>query len=728
MSKKAPGFYKKILGREEIQKLYLGHIEHEEDKAFIRSVYREEDESLVIRTDLEKDEINRLKILAKGIKANRKGPVNFVPVAAVAILAAGSVFFFTVLLNPILQKALETGLEAIFEAKVNANNFRMSLVKFEITMDSLTIADRDSPMQNLFQFGKMAIRLRPSAVMSGKIYIEEIRADAIRFGTPRTVSGALPERPPKVKKEKDKAEIPPLVDLENFDAMALLNREYEKLQTPRLYDTVISAYNASSAKWQNQVVLAGSRVNDLESRARPLLAININDYRTLDQNTIEQIRNTINDINALVNSVQEAGNEINGMVTGVQQDLETLSSLEQNAREAFTSDFAYLRSFLDISSGPASEILDTIIHEILTDTAETYLSYGERALEILEKVKEIQAMLPKSSKPVKVKQEKFRGRDVVFPVVQYPQFFLGELATDVYTPGNWHWGFDLRGISSDPDLSGTPVSLVLSMDEGADRRKAGFRGTADFRTMASRLFDTELTGSGFPVSLGSELSAAGIAGYSGDVSFSMELAGFSADGFSGGASVSLFNSRLIEPANTLAQAVSSAIEEVSALELGVSFEHNPAGDSFNLKTNIGDLVLEALKRTAAQYIQKAEDELERVLREKIASYVDESLLSKEELDIIFSAVRGDKTAMDQLKTSLDRKKDEFEQKIRSAADEAIQQFTDEAQRQLDQLKEEGQQQGEQLMDEAQRQGEQAVQDLLQGNTPSFNLPINPFNR
>ena len=729
MSKKAPGFYKKSINHEDIEKQYLRYIEHDSDKSFIRSAYTEQDSFLVIRTDFEKEDIKRLKTLMKAIKKNRKGAINVLPIAVIAILAAGVVYFFTVMLNPLLQNAMETGLESVFEAKVNAANFRMDIFNFSITMDGLTIADRDSPMQNLIQFNKLAIRLKSEAVLRGKIYIEEIRADAIRFATPRTVSGALPGKPPKVQKEKDKIEIPVLVDLQNFDAMALLNREYEKLRTPKLYDDAINAYNAASAKWNGQIDIAKRRYNDLESRARPFLALNINDYRTLDQQTIEKIRDTINEINALVNSVQEAGNEVGAMVTGVQQDLQTAVALEQNARNMLTTDLAYLKSFLDLSSGPAVEIVESIIQDILTGTAYTYLAYGERALEVLEKVKEMQAKLPKNDKPVKIKEVKFQGRDVIFPVYQYPQFYMGVLATDVYTPGNWHWNFDLRGVSSDPDLSGTPVNLLLSMDEGGNGRKAGFKGMADFRTRASQLFNTELSGSGFSVSLGDQLSAAGIGGYTGNASFTVNLAGFSTAGFSGSGSVSLLQSKLIEPANTLAQAVDEAIRGVSAIDLGVKFENAAAGNTFNVNTNIGDLVLTALKNTAARYIKQAEDEIEKILREKISSYVDESIVSKEELDMIFAAVRGDKAAVDLLKNSLDNKKNEFEQRLRAAADEAIRQATEEVQRQV-----------EQYAEDAQRQGEQAVQDILQGNTPTINLPSapslpsipnlpsNPFNR
>jgi len=58
----------------------------------------------------------------------------------------------------------------------------------------------------------------------------------------------------------------------------------------------------------------------------------------------------------------------------------------------------------------------------------------------------------------------------------------------------------------------------------------------------------------------------------------------------------------------------------------------------------------------------------------------------------------------ELRNTLDRKKTELKNRIRSTADQAI--------------------------NEAKQQGQQAVQDILQGNTPSPSLPgiPNPFRR
>ena len=702
--KKAPGFYKKILNQEALEKKYLKYLEVPIDKEFIESCYEKAEEGLKLRTDLDETEVKRLKLLAAAIKKNKKGPLNLLPLGIAAAVIAGLVIFFSIFANPLLQKALETGLEAIFEARVNANGFKISLLKFEIGMNGLTIADRDKPMKNLIQFSTMHIKLKPEAVMRGKIFIEEIRADSIRFGTDRTVSGALPGKPPKTT-EKQIISIPVLFDLENFDAMALLNQEYGKLQTSKLYDSAIDAYNTSAAKWKAEQVSAMARVNELKERSEPFLKININDYKTLDANTIEQIRTVINDINAMVNTVKAAQDDLTRMVSGVQDDINTAIALEQSAVNAFTSDFNHLRSYLDLSGGAAYEVLEPIVRSILTDAAETYIAYGGRALEILEKVKELQAKLPESS-PKPEKKEKFRGRDVVFPVRQFPRFFLGVLATDVMTPAAWHWSFDLRGVSSDPDLSGTATSLALSLNEagGGLSRSGAFNGTADFRSNAKERFNAAVSGGGFPVDVSKDLGKIGIGGFSGGASFKVNASGNTDGSFAMGGDISLAQAKLLNAANTFTQAADEAIRQVGNVDLGIRYEHVVSGrDSFSLTTNFTDILKDAMARIVDKFRKQAEDALEKALREKIGQYIDGRFVSKEELDLVFRAIRGDKSAVDDLKDTLDKKKTELEDKIKSAATEAVQQ----------------------VVDDAKQQGQQALQDVLKGQTPTITAPSLP---
>ncbi|MDR3249070.1 MAG: hypothetical protein LBT39_09835, partial [Treponema sp.] len=718
---KAPGPFRRPIPEKQFEKRYLKHIEHPGDRDFLTSCFTREGGNRIIRQDLTKKDADKLKSLLKAIKAHRKGSIQVVPLIIAAAVVAALVFFFTVMLNPLLEGAMETALEAIFEARSDVDNFKLNLLEFSVGLDGITVANRDEPMRNLFQIGRTRFRLRPQAVLQGKVFIEEVRADSILFGTERTVSGALPDKPGKVKPPKPpKPEAPPLVDLKNFDALGLLNREFDKLQTPKLYDETIAVYDQSLAKWKGQADLVKSRAAEIEANAKPILTLNINNLDPRDPRGLEAITNAIRDITTMVNTVQAAANDATALVGGVQDDIDNAKALLQSAQNSVGADFAHLKSYINFESGTAFEALEPSIREILTDAAEQYLDYGQRALEVFEKIKTASsgqaasqdtlegkviaeiATLARESAAKPKKEPAFKGRDVSFPSLTYPRFYLGVLASG-FTLGDWTYGFDLEGVSSDPDLfPKKPSTLALSFAQ-TQGRSIDFDGSLDLRNSATERFSAQVEGSGFPFSVEQGFAQAGIGGFSGTTVFDLGLIGKTNGDISGSGRVNIAQARLLNPAGTLAEAVDQAVREAGEVRLGIGYDHIAAGnDRFTLDTNIGDLIKRALEQTVRAYADRAAQELERVLRERISTYIDGRFVSQKELDLLFAAAKGDKSAIDGLKNQLDAKKSEFERRLRGAADLARQ----EAERIAEEARLEAERQAELLKQEAQRQAEQ----------------------
>jgi uncharacterized protein (TIGR03545 family) len=686
---KTPGHFKKPIKSKTFEKKYVKYIEHPQDRDFFTSCFEKNDDFYIIRGTLTKDDVKKLMKITKVIKVNRKGAVNFIPLMLAAAIVAAIVIFFTIFANPLLERALEMGLESAFEAKSDVDNFRLSLLRFRISVTGITVANRDSPMKNLFQMGRTEIRLKPAAVLRGKIYIEEIRADTIKFGTDRTVSGALPGKPPKVKQEKPKRDAPALVDLKNFDAKALLDQEYAKLNTPKLYDTAINAYDETKQKWEAQVETSRAKIEELRTASAPILNLNVSSIRD-----VETVRKTVQEINTMITTVQSAADTASGIATGIEADINNARRLEQDARNALINDINYLKSLVDLGSGAAFAAFEPFIRDILSDTAEEYINYGVRALEVLEKIKAMADKLPKTEKPKKEPKVVFKGRDVIFPVTAYPKFYLGILASD-FTLNTWKWAFDLRDVSSNPDLTNKPVTLTLDLTEqgGSLQRQAGFKGSADFRTNPKERFNAAVNGNGFQANIKNHFDQLGISGFSGETAFSLAVAGQTSGAFLAGGGVNIYSAMLLEPKGTLAQAADEAVSQAGQIDLGIQYAHHvDANDEFKITTNIAELIAQAVRRTAEAYAKKAMDEIERALRDRISQYIDGRFVSKEDVDALFAIARGDRAAVDQLKNSLTNKKNEFEQKLNQAT--------------------------QQVKEEATQQTKQAVNDLLQGQTPS----------
>jgi len=666
---KSPNAFKKPVKKNKFDKKYAKYIEHPQDKQFLYSCFELQDDNYIIRSDLSKDDVKKLKNLLKIISSNKKGPVKFVPIIFAASVTAAVILFFTVFANPLLERALEMGLEAAFGARSNVSSLRLSVIPLRIYIGGITVANRDKPMTNLFQMGKTEIRLRTQAVLRGKIYIEEIRADSIRFGTERKASGSLPGKPPREKKaEKPKSDDPPLIDLKNFDAMALLNQEFDKLKTPKLYDEAINAYNETQAKWKGQVESATAKVQDLRKTTQPLLSLNVNNLRD-----VESIRSTVQTVNTAITSVQSATGEITAIANSLESDVNRARSLESNARNSITSDINLLKSYIDIGSGAAFAAVEPFIRDALSGAANQYLDYGIMALDVLEEVKASSSSRPKNEKPKKEPKVVFKGRDVSFPVVAYPAFYLGVFASD-FTIDTWNWAFDLRDISSSPDLTNKPVKLTLGVKDVNNLQKnVSFNGNADFRTNAKELYNAEINANGFPVNLGDQLSKLGINGFAGESAVNFNITGQSDKSFSSAGRVVINKPSIVNPNGTIAEAIDMAVKQAGNVNLGLKYVHNPDDkDDFSITSNLADLFARALRNTAEAYIRTASAEIEKALRQKIDQYIDGRFVSKEEVDLLLKTVRGDKTAMDQMKSTLDSKKDELERKLKSQASNAIQ--------------------------------------------------------
>ena len=709
---KAPGALRKPIKKKRFVNRFEKMIEHQQDRKFFVSCFDERDEIFYIREGLTKDDVKKLKGLVKVIKANRKGAINAVPILFASGFIAFLVIFFTIFANPILGSLLEKGLEAAFEAKSDVRGFRLSLIKFEISVKNITVANKDKPMTNLFEMGGTGIKLRPAAVLRGKIYIEWIKAETIRFGTERKYSGAIPGRPPKPKKEKPpKPDSPPLIDLKNFDAMALVNNEFDKLNTPKLYDIAINTYNETSQRWQKQVDDSSARVKELQTASAPLLSLNVNNLRD-----IEAAKNAISDINKMVTTVQAATNDVNTIVNGLESDIKTAQGLEANARNSIADDFNLLKSYLDLGSGAAFSAIEPYIRDMLSDTAQQYIDYGLIALDVLGQLK-AQSSQPKPAKQKKEKKEKkvvFKGRDVHFPVVAYPAFYLGLVKSD-FTHSSWNWSLDLRNISSNPDFTGHsssangPVTLALGLKEdgGNFQRSVGFNGSADFRSNSQERFSAEVKGNNFPLSIGDQFGGIGIKGFRGDVDFSVNMGQKVSSNVSAGGNVIVRQAQLVEPQGTIAEAVGIAVKEAGNINLGIQY----ANDKLSLSTNIGELFAKALRQTAELYIKKAIADLEDALRKKVDEYIDGKFASKEQVDALINIAKGDRAIIDKTREALYAKIRELQGQGEQAARQALDDASKKAEDAARQAKEEAERRAK---EEAQKKAGEAAKNLLPG--------------
>jgi uncharacterized protein (TIGR03545 family) len=655
---RVPALFRKPIAEKDFEKKYLRFIELAKDKELLRSSFILEGGSYRLKDGLDAAALKKLGVLGKAIKANR-GMIKAGPLALSAVLAAGLAVFAVFFMNPSLEGAVEQGLSAAFEAKAEVAGFRFDPIRMRVGMASVAVADRDKPMTNFLETGRVELRLNPAALLRGKVYIEEASAASVLFGTTRSVSGALPAYQPKVKAGKPAKEAgAPLVDLENFSAQALLDREKAKLESTRAYEEAAAAYTEASGRWNDRRESASQAVAGLRTSTAAVLSIDVKNLKSADA-----VSAAIQDVRSATSSVKTVGQESNDIVKGLQADIDAAAALEKQARSAAAEDLKRLKSYIDPKSGAAMEALEPSIREILSDSAERYIDYGLRALEVAGKLKKDGAEVPEAAETVSA-----RGRDVRYQASAYPAFRLGLFGADFSVDGT-KWQIRLKELSSEPDLVPQPLSLAVSVTDPA--RELVFRGVADLRSSASELFVAEAAGTGVPVDLGAALKEAGIGGFTGTAAFKLDASGNGSGSVAAQSSISIADGRVLDPSGGLARALAEAMETVGSVELGIGYDQEGSGaPKFSVTTNLNDIVAAALAATADRYAKKAEAELDAAFRKYAGTELEGKLDAKDSTEALLGAAKGDKAAADRLGASLDAKKVELENRAAALAKDA----------------------------------------------------------
>jgi uncharacterized protein (TIGR03545 family) len=566
-------------------------------------------------------------------------------------------------MNPLLEKGIEAGLEGVFGARAELDGLSFQPLRFRLAIDAVRVADADKPMTNLFESGRLELRLNPAALFRGKAYIEEASAAGIALGGPRESSGALPgSEAPAAETAKQKPESPPLIDFERFDAKALLEQEKAKLAVTAAYARSAAAYDEAAARWEGRVDSSKAALQNAQESSKAVLSLNIGSIRSVDQ-----AAKAIGDTKAAISAAAAVGNEATAVSGGIAKDADALAELSKASRDAFSKDADYLKALVNPKSGAAMAALEPSLRAMLSDKAELYLDYGIKLLDVALKLKASGEDKPEGKND---RGPAAKGRTVRYPGDEYAAFRLGLLKSD-FSSGGSSWSVELRELSSEPDLSAEPSALDFTLTR-ADASSIKTSLEADLRSSSKASYKGRADIAEFPIDLGGALADAGLDGFSGRASGTVSLAGEKDGKSSGSLTLNIEDPSVARPAGSVGRAISAALKKTGSVKLDAAWENSDGSESFSFSTNIDAIVEEALRELALGYARQASAELEKELRAYVAEELEGSLGSKEEFDGLFAAAKGDKAASDALKKNLDVKLKELENKAKSLGAGALQ--------------------------------------------------------
>jgi hypothetical protein len=302
---------------------------------------------------------------------------------------------------------------------------------------------------------------------------------------------------------------------------------------------------------------------------------------------------------------------------------------------------------------------------MLTDKTQRYIYYGQRGLEVVNKLK---ASTAESSAEKKKLASATRGRDVIFPSAALPRFRLGLLASN-FKAGDQDWNIELREVTSEPDLVPNPTTLLIAMKRGSVQAKADV--VADLRSSSAEAFAVNVTGSRLPIDLGNSLSGIGLGGFTGRADAALEMHGEKKGGVTADAEIDVRDSAASEAKGKLGQAIAEALASVDAVELTVGYTKPKGEDAdFSLDTNLDKIIAKVVRDLAERYAKQAADKLEKAVRDYVAKELEGKFVSKEQLDLLLAAAKGDDAAAASLRKAVDDKRAELEGRAKAITDEA----------------------------------------------------------
>ena len=606
------------------------------------------------------------KSAAREAKAN-KGYVKAGPLLGLALLTAGLTIFGIFFMNPLLERGAEAGLEAAFGARATVEGLRFRPFRMRLSVDSVAVADAASPMTDLFRTGRLEFRLSPSAVLRGKVYIEEASAASIELGSPRSTSGALPgAAEPEPREKRPAPEIPALVDWEAFDAQALLEREKAKLAAPAAYEAAGTAYTRAVEEWKGRRETSSAAVEKARASSKAALAIDVKAIRTAGE-----AAQALAVVKAAAGDVQSVGAEAKAVAEGIRKDTAALDRQAKDAREAADRDAAYLKSLVTPGSGAARAALEPALRSLLTDKGEVWLYYGGRFLEAAARLKDSGSGKADADKGGG--KPAFRGRDVVFPGAAFPRFRLG-LLTSSFKAGDSAWYVEVREISTEPDLVPVPSSLKLEIRRGGSLVRADAR--ADLRESGGGSWEASLSAAHLPLDLGDSLAGGGISGLTGILEGTSEVRGVRDGGFSASLEAEVRNPVVAAPSGTLGKAAADALRDAGAVNLTAEYRAVPGGkDSFTLRTDLDRIIAGAVDAAGRRYAAQASRELDAALRRYIGGELEGKLAPKKDFDSLSKGAEGDAASAASLEKSLDGKRAEIEAKSKALGSDLLKGIT-----------------------------------------------------
>ena len=634
MAAKTPRPFHKPLTEKRYRRKLRNRIYLETDRAFLDSITTtDESGRIVLARELEKDELKRLKKLRKEAKKNR-GAVRTGKLITLAVLVGAIVVFNLVFKNQLAERGAESLLEQVFAARADLTGVVFRPLAGELSFASLTVADAQAPMQNLFSLGSGRLAVDTWQLVSRRVLIDDLTVSGLAFGTPREESGALgsAESGDEERREgspTDEAPAEPAAAQtfsfaalglpDTLDAKEFVAQQYLLLETPGKIDAIVGAGSTYVDRWQSEFTTLASQGVASADRVRDLSSTDFTRIRS-----VEEALGLLEDTNELVASTRTYAETVRTSVTTATSEGRVLVDSAAQIPASVRADYDFVRAMIPDVRTDGRDFLVGLIEPYLR---EQLGSWYDRILKGYAYFERLRA----DAEPGEARTAARTGTIVDFETTQYPSFAIAQGFASA--SGARDLELIVESVSSDPDITGEPARISYRDASGDSVFSLG--AIVDRRTDAGVPLSLSVEAAGNPVSLSRGLAALDLEQFDAIVDLSLSLVRSSGTATSGTATsgmVSVSAGGIVLTGAPAARSIGELVQEVltgpDPLLADFSYQIGADGDlsltdgATNLDDRIGGLVRERIDATLAAFEARVENELDDVLGPELAILQD----------------------------------------------------------------------------------------------------------
>lgn len=689
-----PKIYQHIYTQKKLEKKILKKIYIPDDKKFISNQFKcidEEKKLFAIPKDLvftEKD-FNRMKTLALAIK-KQKGRIKLLPLVAsiIVVILIGSIVFFTK--NILTKKIIIGAMEGIFAAKCDIQRVNISFFDSNILIENLQQANKNNPMKNIFETGRINLDFDLNELLKAKFVIDNVECSDIKTNTDRTTSGELNHKrtmedaveglggllKTKYEEAVEKAKVGIEGLFAQYNPEKMMEEFSSQLKTPTVAENVTKESKIIVERWKNKPEEISKSYNSFSESASNLVKMDVKSLK----NNPAKIAETIKDIQNAINSGEKLSKTVETTVNNIKSDSKKIEVLTNDLTSAVKNDTNFVQGKINqitsfkIPNG--KQMLGNLVDSLGYKYLGKFYPYLEKICGYAKESKG-QTKIDKEEEPEKIvkSQEKkgltrSKGRFVYYKEDKIPKFLL----KNALVSGEG-FSFSAKDVSSNMTQYGKPAVI----DGGLLIKGINHNGKiiADFRkdSKASPI-TVDYSGKGFNIDydLNNVVKASGVPVVKGIGNINLRLTADEDAQFTIGGGINLQNVNMTaaefspEYASKLYNQALGMLNNINGyINTGYSKKDNLI---FNIDTNLDTELMEILGKLVNQELgilkNQMTDKLNSVLQEKTGN----ANASLNEFSNIFSKINEYKGQIDSLNNNLNKKLKELQDNATNKAKEA----------------------------------------------------------